>query len=477
MTLKQICDAFAKESEHPPKLPKPQPGPQTKFLESTADIVIYGGAAGGGKSFALLLELAKYRAVSGFRGVLFRRTMAQAKKEGSIFDDSMNVLPQFGAKANLTTATWTYPSGAKVQFSGLEHEKDKLQFQGTQYAFIGFDELTHFTESQFWYLLSRNRSTCGVRPYVRATTNPGPGWVKKLLAPWIDKKFPNPATSGEVRWFRRENNQIVWLDEKPEHEPCTCLKPDCYNCFPSEKSLTFIRAQVFDNQELLTKDPAYLANLRAQDEVDRRALLDGEWDVEIPDRVLDGFTEAGNVIPWFEIPAKWKRYAGVDFGLINGAELAVAEDPDTGKLYVYGENWPGHSRHASQRADDIRTLVGRMPDLVVGGNRTTEQDSRELLKREGLPATEPRIKEVSVQYQCMNDEFRAHALFVLDNCPKTIQMLLTFQHDRDREGVVTDKFNDAPFHLLACGRYIVSHLRPPKVRKRTKLVGEAGAWA
>jgi predicted phage terminase large subunit-like protein len=251
-----------------------QPGPQEAFLSSPADIAIYGGAAGGGKSFALLLEPLRHIAVKGFSAVVFRRTLADVKKAGSLLDTSMGIYGAIGAKPRLDTLEWKFPKGAKVAFGHLEHETTVLDWQGAQVPLICFDELTHFTRKQFFYLLSRNRSTCGVRPYVRATTNPdADSWVADLIAWWIDQNtgLAIPERAGVVRWFIRVSDQMIWAGSRDE-----LLKkyPEC-----EPKSLTFIPARLEDNAILMAADPGYRSNLLALDRVERERLLGGNWKI------------------------------------------------------------------------------------------------------------------------------------------------------------------------------------------------------
>ena len=256
---------------------RPQPGAQQVFLATTADIAVYGGAAGGGKTYALLLDPLRYFHFPRFGGVIFRRTMEQVRSVGGLWDESLEIYSSAALPLQSRLA-WQFPNESTLRFRHLQHEKDKLQYQGAQFAYLGFDELTHFSESQFFYLLSRNRSTCGVLPYVRATTNPDANsWVRRFLAPWVDGQFLHPAASGEVRWFKRDGGQIVWVERGAE----------------DAKSLTFVRATLADNQILTLKDPGYLANLKALSWVDRRRLLDGDWDI----------VESGNMFrrEWFEV--------------------------------------------------------------------------------------------------------------------------------------------------------------------------------
>lgn len=256
---------------------RPQPGPQTAFLASQADIVIFGGAAGGGKTHGLLLECLRYTyftPVQGFGAVVFRRTLADHKKEGSTWDSSLQVFGGCGAVPRVDTLSWTFPNKQKVTFSHLEHEKNVLDWQGAQIPLIIFDELTHFSKKQFFYMLSRNRSTCGVKPYIRATTNPdADSWVAEFISWWIDQDtgYAIAERSGVIRWFDRVGDKIIWgnsreevLEIHPEGDP---------------KSITFIRSLLTDNQILINSDPGYRANLMKLDRVERARLLDGNWKI------------------------------------------------------------------------------------------------------------------------------------------------------------------------------------------------------
>ncbi len=253
---------------------KPQEGPQEIFLSSLADIAIYGGAAGGGKSFALLLEPLRHIHVEKFRSVIFRRTGKQIRNEGGLWDASHSLYGTLGARPKETDLVWKFPSGATLAFGSMEHEKNRYDWQGTEITYLGFDELTHFTARQFFYLLSRNRSLSGVKPYVRATCNPdADSWVAELIHWWIDPDtgYAIEGRSGKLRWFVRDEDQLVWAND-----PVT-LKKDYPDQEP--KSLTFVAASIEDNKILMEMDAGYRANLAALDRVERERLLRGNWKI------------------------------------------------------------------------------------------------------------------------------------------------------------------------------------------------------
>lgn len=269
---------------------KPQPGFQEKFLSSSADIVIGGSAAGVGKSFALLLEGLRHINNPGFVATIFRRTVADLIKGGGIIDTANKIYPDAGGIPKASPQHLAaFPSGAKIGFSGLQYEKDIYQWQGAQIAYIGFDELTHFTKTQFFYLLSRNRTTCGIKAYMRATCNPEPdSWVAELIEWWIDPVtgYPIPEREGQIKYFTRNNDIYIWGDSIQEvvdqyPEIVELSKAAGVGIEHFVKSLTFISGKITDNQELLKADPSYLGNLLAQSEEEKAKLLYGNWKVRI----------------------------------------------------------------------------------------------------------------------------------------------------------------------------------------------------
>jgi predicted phage terminase large subunit-like protein len=260
----------------------PQPGPQTQFLASPADIAVYGGAAGGGKSWALLMEPLRHVSNRDFGAVFFRRTTVQVRNEGGLWDESMKLYPLLGASPKEHVLSWDFPGGASISFAHLEHDKTVLNWQGSQIPLICFDELTHFSEAQFWYMVSRNRSMCGVRPYIRATCNPDcDSWVASFIAWWIDPEtgYPLPERAGVLRWFVRVNNTLFWADTPEELAEHRVVSEGGELVPIRPKSATFIPAKLSDNAELIRQDPGYLANLMALPVVERERLLGGNWKI------------------------------------------------------------------------------------------------------------------------------------------------------------------------------------------------------
>lgn len=234
-------------------------------------------------SFALLMQPLAHVENANFGAIIFRRTNPQIFNEGALWDISNKVYPQLGARPRVARAEWVFPSGAKVRFAHMEYEKSKREWDGSQIAFIGFDELTSFTATMFWYMLSRNRSTCGIRPYVRASCNPdADSWVAELVAWWINQEtgYPIHERSGVIRWFIREDGRLVWFDSKKSaarHLVKGGLTPEKAIGIP--KSFTFIPAKLEDNPILESVDPGYRANLMAMELVERERLLGGNWKI------------------------------------------------------------------------------------------------------------------------------------------------------------------------------------------------------
>jgi phage terminase large subunit len=302
---------------------------QAKFLSAPQQEVLYGGAAGGGKSFALLADAVRYHEHPAFNGLLLRRTNDELRE---LIWKSMELYTQLPGVTSKNWSdskkTWTFPNGGHLWLTYLEQDKDVLRYQGQSFTWIGFDELTQYSTPFAWdYLRGRLRTTDKtIEPYLsqRGTTNPGGpghGWVKKMFidpAPY-DTEFP--ATNIE--------DETVFL--VPEGDPQ----------FPPERWGTplfyrrFIPARLSDNPSLGYQ---YKANLLSLPEQQRRQMLDGDWMVS-DGAAFPEFRRGTHVIPKFDIPDTWMKFRSCDFGYSQKSASCVhwyAVDPD-GTIYVYRE--------------------------------------------------------------------------------------------------------------------------------------------
>ena len=281
----------------------PQEGPQIRFLQSSADICIYGGAAGGGKTYALLLAALRHIRVQGFSYTIFRKNYKQIFNPGGLWDEACGIfgsLPR--ARDHISDVSWYFYGEkgllSKVSFAYIERNSDCSSYQGSQFCYIGFDELTHFSEYTLFYMLSRNRSTCGVKPRVLATCNSdAESWVAKFIEWWIDQNtgYPIPERSGVKRWFIRRDETLYWADTREELWERFELRTREERQEP--KSVTFIMSNVYDNKELLRINPGYLANLKAMPEVERERLLRGNWKIKPAAGLFFKRTQIRNRLP------------------------------------------------------------------------------------------------------------------------------------------------------------------------------------
>jgi len=253
-----------------------QVGKQRMFLASEADIAIYGGSRGGGKTYALLLEPLRHVRSKLFAAVVFRRTYPQVMQEGGLWDTSAKIYPYAGATGSRGTMRWDFPSGATVTFHHMANEDNRHNWLGAQVPLICFDQLETFTQKQFDAMLACNRDSNGiVTPYIRATCNPEPDcWLSRFISWWWDQDtgYAIEERAGVLRWVVRVGDSLEWSESFEELQRAhPMLRP---------KSVTFIPANVEDNKALLESDPNYLSNLMALPLVERERYLHGNWKIK-----------------------------------------------------------------------------------------------------------------------------------------------------------------------------------------------------
>ena len=288
-TVAGLVDSLGDSPDKEKQEWKPLPGPQTLAYQSPADVLLYGGAAGGGKT-DLLLGVARRE---HRRSIIFRRLFtsldALIVRGKEIYANGQTALED---SFNEGKYRWMFEDGRRIRFGSIQHEKDKRKYQGQAHDFYGFDEITEFTESMFRFVTGWNRSAIqGQRCRVIATGNPpcsaDGDWVINYWGPWLDPGHPNPAAPGELRWFTTIDGKDV---ERPSGEPF-----EVNGVLQTPVSRTFIPASVQDNPYLIAS--GYVARLEALPEPLRSKLLYGD------------FMKGREDNPYQVIPSEWVKLA------------------------------------------------------------------------------------------------------------------------------------------------------------------------
>lgn len=277
---------------------------QKLFLECEHREAFYGGAAGGGKSSALLMAALEYVHVPGYSALLLRRTFQDLSKPGALLDRAREWLASSGASWNEQKKQWRFPSGAVLAFGYLVNESDIYQYQGAEYQFIGFDELTQFTERQYTYLFSRLRRLAGKNVPLRMRSASNPGGIG---AEWVQQRFiPD-------NWLPEFGRDLAVIEKDGR---------------------AFVPAKLVDNPYL--DQESYEQSLSELDDVTRAQLLEGDWQVRERGNIFPMFEDGlpgRHVITWSEfarvygqraIPEHWRRAIGHDWGSTDGHPAVVS---------------------------------------------------------------------------------------------------------------------------------------------------------
>lgn len=397
--------------------------------------VLYGGAAGGGKSDAIIVEALRQVNNPNYRAIIFRKTYPQCRE---LIIKSIRLYKSAYPNAEYNGAEhyWKFPSGAKIYFGSMPNSLSYLAYQGLSYAYIAFDELTHFTQEEYEYMISRNRADGdGLRVYIRATANPGGighGWVKERF---INAAPPN--TPYEVKaTVQGKNGESIEVS----------------------RTRIFIPSSIFDNQALLDNDPGYLANLALLPEAQKKALLYGDWN-SYEGQVFTEFRddpenyESGlgtHVISPFEIPRSWKRYRTFDFGYSRPFAVQWWAVDYDGRAYLYrqlyGSNGtPNHGLRWEPRkiAKKIREIedeleygmqiTGIADPAIWDESRGKDGTIITMFEEEGIYFEKGKNDRLSGKMQCHYrfafDEENRPMAYIFNNCRQFLRTIPNLIYD------------------------------------------------
>lgn len=420
--------------------------PQEKFCKSTVRELGYGGAAGGAKSYGLILDVLYQLPQPGYDAIIFRRTYKQLMEAGGLIDYSQQVYPSLGGIFNQSTYTWKFPRyhNNTIRFSHIEREADIEQHAGSAYAYIGFDQLDSFTERQYLYLFSRNRSANpDINLYVRSTFNPG-----GIGHHWIKKRFIQPFLNGNgfiatPKYFKRINGQDT---ETSADDPLAI-------------SRLFIPSRLEDNPYLWRSgNSEYERNLYQLDVVDFQRLRRGDWDIRRTGRVYHAFSDE-NVGPDSR-ELDYSQVAGYyhshDFGAVNHVWGLWAR---IGKQYflIHEEKLPEGTTEA--RAVKIKAHFTDRPVVAGWGGAASEKQYRLDFQAHGVSIRNPptMLKSsddeiVESQIRQANKMFETKELMICSDMVFTLDQLENCV--RDDKGGIADK---SSWHYLdGCVRYFAA---------------------
>ena len=413
---------------------RPNEGPQTDFLAAPETDVLYGGAAGGGKSYAMLVDPLRFAHRSAHRALVLRRSMPELRE---LIDKSRELYPKAfpGCKFREVEKIWTFPSGAKLEFGFLERDADVYRYQGQAYSWIGFDEITHLSTEFSWnYLASRLRTTDSeITPYMRCTANPGGAG-----ATWVKKRYVNPSEPNES--------------------------------FTGDDGLTrrFIPARLEDNP-YLAKDGRYEQMLKALPAVQRKQLLEGNWDIT-EGAAFTEFDVMEHVITPFEIPVGWERVKGIDYGYASeSACVWGCVDPTDGTLIIYRELYRKGltgvdlaQMITNMELQDPFSVPGVLDTAAWNRTGTTGPTVGETLQRAGHKlrrADKNRIQgKIQIHEYLRVQPSGRPKIQIFNSCPNLIRELQSLPLDKSNP---EDVDTHAPDHAYDALRYLV--MSRPKV--------------
>ena len=403
-------------------------GPQTDFIAASEKDVLYGGAAGGGKSYAMIIDPLRNCHKKAHRALILRRSMPELRE---MIDKSRELYPLAfpGAKFKEVEKLWNFPSGAKIEFGFLERDADVYRYQGQAYSWIGFDEITHLpTEFSWNYLASRLRTTDPtITTYLRCTANPG-----GVGSHWVKKRYIQPA---------EHNTSFLGMDGLTRK---------------------FIPAKLSDNP-YLANDGVYEQMLKSLPPIQRRQLLEGNWDVAEGAAFVE-FAPLVHVITPFELPMHWERVKAVDYGYAaESCCLWGIMDQNDGTLIIYRELYKKGltgeelgSIITSMELEDPYSVSGVLDTAAWARTGTTGPTVGETLVRAGhklRPADKNRVQgKIQIHEFLKVKENGRPRLQIFNTCPNLIRELQSIPLSKTNPEDVDTHASDHAYDAL---RYMI----------------------
>lgn len=449
---------------------------QGDFVNSEAFETLFGGAAGGGKSYGQIVDALQYAVkYPGSKQIIFRRTFPDLER--SIIRTSLDLYPREIASYNNSKHVWTFKNGSLIDFGYIDNEKDVYQYQSAEYDVIRFDELTHFTEFMYVYMISRCRGANKFPKGMKSSTNPG-----GVGHQWVKERFVDIGAPNQVHKVKNETG--------------------------TESTRIFIPSFVTDNRFLMELDPDYEKRLDALPEKERKALREGNWDI-FDGQYFTEFDRKIHVVEPFEIPEEWDRYRTIDYGLDMLACLWVAVDTQ-GNEYVYKELYESNLiiSAAAQRIIEVNgkdkiKCTYAPPDLWNRRNDTGKsaydifRENGVILRRsannrvQGWYAVAEHLKVYEIEDEQTGEMKKTAKLKFFNTCLNILRTLPVIQHDEKNPNDVAKEpheFTHAPDALRGfCiertkATKIMSedeerYLESVEARRREGILGIAGASA
>ena len=422
---------------------------QEQFINSEAFEALFGGAAGGGKSYGQLVDALLYALeYPKSKQIIFRRTFPDLEK--SLIRVSLEFYPREAASYNSSKHIWTFKNGSIIDFGYIDSENDVYQYQSAEYDVIRFDELTHFTEYMYTYMISRCRGANPYPKHIKSSTNPGGvghSWVK---ARFIDIGAPN-----QIHEITLENGK--------------------------KSTVIFIPSLVQDNMFLLDNDPDYIDRLELLPEKEKQALLYGDWDI-FDGQFFTEFDRKIHVCTPFELPRDWRIYRTRDYGLDMCATYWIAMDYKM-NCYVYKELYESDlivseaARKINEMTNEKIQIDYAPPDLW-NRNKDTGKSTADIFAENRQYLTKADNNRIS-GWLAVHEWLKIYKdeqgqpnskLKIFSNCVNLIRTLPALQHDEKNPNDVAVEPHELT-HAPDALRYFCTMWQSPLVARKEKPKG------